>query len=94
MTIFEKFKSMTIDEFADWLDKYGQFDGSPWMSWWDDKYCSKCEPIKVENETYVIPVMCAWCELHENKCKFFPDREEMPSNKDIIKMYLEEQYND
>ena len=94
MTIFEKFKSMTIDEFADWLDKYGQFDGSPWMSWWDDKYCSKCEPIKVENETYVIPVMCSWCELHKNKCKFFPDREEMPSNKDIIKMYLEEQYND
>lgn len=90
MTIFETFKHMTIDELADWLDKYGQFDGSPWIQWWDKKYCDKCEGIKVDNETYYGVLEYTWCELHNSKCKFFPDRKEMPSNKDIIKMWLEE----
>ena len=29
MNNYEYLKSLTIDELADWLDKYGQFDGAP-----------------------------------------------------------------
>ena len=34
-TKFDIFKSMTLEQFAEWFDKYGQFDGSRWMSWFD-----------------------------------------------------------
>ena len=43
MTIFESIKSKNIDEFTEWLDKYGAFDGSPWIEWFDKTYCQKCE---------------------------------------------------
>jgi hypothetical protein len=33
-------------------------------------------------------VKFAWCEFHE-KCKFFPNLEEIPDDKEIIKMWLE-----
>lgn len=31
---------------------------------------------------------CSYCELNGN-CKFFPDLDEVPDNKKIIKMWLE-----
>lgn len=33
--VFDRFKSMNIDELAEWLDKYGMFENSPWMLWFD-----------------------------------------------------------
>jgi hypothetical protein len=82
MTNFEKFKSMSIDELADWLDKYGQFDGSPWMEWFNDNYCKKCESIECEVDEkdafwpgYTMD--CTYCEL-ENKCKYFPHLNSAP----------------
>ena len=48
--VFDKFKSMNIDELAEWLDKYGMFDNSPWMSWFDQKYCKGCEDIMCKYE--------------------------------------------
>lgn len=88
MTKFEKFKQMDIDEFAEWLDEYGAFDGSPWLDWWNDNYCSKCET----EIAYVLDLKkdmeFSWCELHD-KCKFFPELDENPDNKEIIRMWLE-----
>lgn len=89
---FSYIKDMSIDELTDWLDKYGQFDGSPWMDWFNNNYCSKCEPIKckVDEKDAFWPghtMDCAYCEL-EKKCKHFPQLDNMPDNKDIIKMWL------
>ena len=88
MTVFDGMKSKNIDEFAEWLDKYGQFDGSSWMEWFDSNYCSKCEPIMCHYKVSEIEIPCSWCELND-KCKYFPDMDHSPDNKDIIKMWLE-----
>ena len=45
MTIFNEIQSKNIEEFAEWLDKYGAFDGSPWIKWFDKKYCSECDSL-------------------------------------------------
>lgn len=88
MTQFEKFKSMCIDEMVDWLDEYGQFDISPWMSWWDRHYCNNCKPVTAFVPDYGREMKFAWCELN-GKCKFFSDMNDVPSNQDIIRMWLE-----
>lgn len=89
MTIFDDMRSKSIDELTEWLDKYGQFDNSPWMKWFDEKYCSKCEPIMCRCEGSEAEFPCSWCEVNGYKCKFFPDMDHSPDNRDIIKIWLE-----
>lgn len=93
MTIFDKIKTMNREQIADWLDKCGAFDGSPWTEWFDKKYCKNCPSENVYVEYFNSYADCAWCELNY-KCKFFPDMKDIPSNKDIIKMWLETEYED
>ena len=45
MNNFEKLKSMSAEELAEWFDKYIAFDNAPYMIWFDQKYCKNCEPI-------------------------------------------------
>ena len=85
---FDKLKLMSMDEVAAWLDRHGQFDGSPWSEWFDDTYCENCEPIMCHHKGSELVFPCAWCEI-EGKCKFFQDMDEVPDNKEIIKMWLE-----
>lgn len=89
MTQLEMFKNMDIDAFIEWLDKHGQFDGSPWMKWFDCKYCSNCEPVMCHYEGSEREFPCAWCEINDNKCKYFLEMDAAPGNRDIIKMWLE-----
>lgn len=101
MTNFQQLKNMSIEEFANWLDIHGQFDGSPWMEWFNAQYCSKCESIKVTYEdskkklglepfSYEQTIDCAYCELHDH-CKFFPSIKGIPGNKETIEMWLREE---
>ena len=87
MTNFEKFKSMNIEELSEWFDQYGQFDDSPWGNWFNERYCENCESIMCHYEDSKYEFPCSWCELH-NKCKFFQELDDVPDNKDIIKMWL------
>ena len=97
MNNFEKIKQMPLEEFADWLYEHGMVDDTPWMNWFNENYCNKCESIIVKAEDaeevlglkplYDKECKCSYCEVYENCCKFFPDN--YPSNKDIIKMWLE-----
>jgi hypothetical protein len=98
MNNFEFLKSLSIDELAAWLDKYCNFDHSPWSDWFANKYCANCESIKckykdTENvlgfSPYTGEIECAYCEL-ENKCRFFPDLDDTPDNLTTIKMWLKE----
>ena len=82
MNRFDRINSKNIDEFSEWLDKYGAYDYSPWMEWWDKNYCRKCEPEIVDGKEY------GWCELH-GKCRFFQEMDEIPNHKQTIKMWLE-----
>ena len=88
MTQFENIKSKNIDEFAEWLDKYGAYDDSSWMKWWDDNYCDKCESETAYVQEFDKVCECAWCELN-GKCKYFQELDDIPDSKQIIKMWLE-----
>ncbi len=104
MTNFERLQSMTTEELAEWLDRNGQFDDSPWSNWFNENYCSKCDSVKckyVDAEeklgftpyifgSYSGDLECAYCEL-EHKCRFFPDLEDTPGNLETIKMWLTEE---
>ena len=89
MTIYNKFMGKTLSELAAWLDEYGEADESPWILWWDKKYCSKCPDIKCRRVDTGEEVPAAYCELHDN-CKFFPG-EAIPDNEKIIKLWLEQE---
>lgn len=101
MTNYKMFTSFSKDELVAWLANYCHFDSSPWMEWFDDTYCNKCEPIEctyVESEEklgikpfYERSIKCTYCEL-EHKCKYFPDMSDIPDNKDIIRMWLEQEH--
>ena len=96
--LYNFIKDMSIDELTDGLDKYGQFDSSPWMGWFDENYCSKCESIKckVDEKDAFWPdytMDCAYCEL-ENKCKYFPQLDNIPDNKDTIKLWLMQKHEE
>ena len=90
MINFEKFRTMNIEELSEWLDENGQFDNSPWMSWWDSQYCKNCELIMCHYEDSEYEFPCAWCELN-NRCKFFQELDDVPDNRAIIKMWLEKE---
>ncbi len=102
MTNFEHIKAMSLDELAKWLDTHGQFDSSPWSSWFSETYCDNCETIKCKyvddndlldvTPPYNREIACAFCEL-ENKCRFFPEREDVPDNIATIKMWLLKESN-
>lgn len=99
MTNHENLLNKSTRELAEWLDSNGQFDGSPWMKWFDKNFCSKCESVKIKKENskailgfellFVGETTCSYCELYK-KCKYFPDRCETPINIDIIEMWLKE----
>jgi hypothetical protein len=94
MTKFDEFKSMSIEELVDWLDEHGEYDGSPWGEWFTNNFCNNCPAIECTYAEYwgkpeasQHKVLCAYCEL-EDKCKFFPELDHNPDNKEIIKMWL------
>lgn len=84
MNNFDIFKMKNLDELADWLDKHGAYDNSIWGDWFDKNYCSKCEPVVTDEFTNEY----AWCELN-GKCKYFQELDMIPSNKQVVKMWLE-----
>lgn len=90
MKMFDMFKSMNIDELAEWLDKHYSEWEAPWDRWFGKIYCKNCEPeiVSSENTDYHRDMEFGYCELHD-KCKFFVDLENTPSNRQIIKMWLE-----
>lgn len=89
MKVFDSIKNKNIDELAEWLDEHCDFDGALHWKWWDENYCKKCEPIETNSPNFFgYPAECAYCEINNN-CRFFKDMEDIPDNKQIIKMWLE-----
>lgn len=98
MTNFEYIKSLSLEELAEWLDTHGQFADSPWLDWFDETYCKKCESVELKTEDIADElgfkplwlektITCAYCEL-EHKCRFFPELTQEPDNKEILKLWL------
>jgi hypothetical protein len=95
---FESLKSMSVDEFAEWLDKNGSFDDSPWLNSFNEKYCEKCESVtvkiteeeKLKNHISCLrdEFECTYCEVY-NKCRYFENMDDVPDNREMIKLWLE-----
>lgn len=81
MTVFEKIKSMNIDEFARWFEENCTHDNDPCIRWFSETYCENCEPI-MDNG-----MECSYCELNGN-CKFFENLDYTPSQRETIKVWL------
>ena len=88
MKQIDVFNSMNIDEFVDWLDEYGGFESSPWLKWWDETYCKNCDSVCAASPNGYGEAEYGYCELHGN-CRYFKDLNDVPSTKQIIKMWLE-----
>ena len=107
MTNLRRIKNMSIDELAEWLDENGMFVHSPWLNLFNEKYCENCETVKftyeeteknLDLQSYNFlggGVECAFCELEDEngikRCRFFPDKDKVPDNKEMIKMWLNEE---
>lgn len=95
MTYFDKLKSMSIDELTEWMDEYCVFDNAPWLKLFENKYCSNCESVFLKERSDAeklgldLGTECSYCEV-ENKCRYFPDKQNPPDNVDMIKMWLTE----
>lgn len=87
MTVFDSIKNKNIDELAEWLDKHCNFDSAPWWKHWDENYCNKCEAV-VFSDDEGDETKFAYCE-HYGNCRFFKEMEDMPDNKQTIKLWLE-----
>lgn len=91
MTVYEKIKLMSFDEFVDWFEENCMHDSDPAIKWWDETYCKNCEAVVVEDENENEHEY-SFCELN-NKCKHFDDMNDVPSNKQTIRMWLESEAN-
>lgn len=106
MTNFKHLQTMSVDQLADWLDKNGMFDGSPWNDWFNKRFCENCESIECKYEVSkeklgIEPLFkgntieCAFCELADDagvkRCRFFPELDDIPDNKKAIEMWLIEE---
>lgn len=101
MTNHDNIKSMSLDAFVDFLDKYSIHESTPWSMWWEQNYCGKCNSISVNAEkqkellgfiSLKENIDCAYCEIYDH-CKYFPEKHEV-SLKDVLKLWLEEEYKD
>ena len=98
MNNLKKLQSMNIDQLIDFLNTNGHHN-AVWWEWFEEKYCNECAPEigyinDVDGEhTWQIGCMCSYCETHAN-CRFFPDMDDVPDNKETIKLWLESEVND
>ena len=88
MTNLERIKSMNVDELSNWLNLWDTWEGSPWENWWNENYCSKCKSVMVQVKDSDLKIPCGWCEVN-GKCKYFQELDDIPSIKQITKMWLE-----
>lgn len=89
MTNYEKLQSLPLQDCANWLSKIAE--ERPWQEWFDNSYCKKCQPIWGKYKGREKEVPFAWCELHDNKCMFFSEKDGLPGIEDEIEGWLKEE---
>lgn len=89
MTRFEQIKQMDIEELSDWISKNFEYENEGYNRWFDKKYCQNCEPVVGRYEDSNRDMEFGYCEFYGN-CRYFQDRDDVPSQEEIIRMWLEE----
>ena len=89
MTNFENIKAMSINELAALLCQLDEgYCYTPWIDWFDNNYCKKCEPIREYVEHLNRELDFSWCELND-RCKFFSDLGDVPDCECMARLWLE-----
>lgn len=88
LTNYESIRQKSIHEMEEWLHKYGEYEGTPWQKWWKENHCDKCETVTETCVDSGKEYDFCYCDL-ERKCRFYPEMEEEPSLKQVIRMWLE-----
>ena len=89
MTNFEKLKSMNEEEMSEFLDNITSIDDSPWIVWFNKRYCENCETIRRNTLDPDIYYDSTYCEVCGN-CRYFQDKDDIPDNKEMIELWLKE----
>ena len=87
MTNFERLKSMNEKEMSEFLDSIS-IDDSPWIVWFNKRYCENCETIRSYTRNPDIYYDSTYCEVNGN-CRYFQDKDDIPDNKEMIELWLE-----
>ena len=88
MKFYDKIRSMTIEEMAQWFEENFDCDNTPWVNAFDKKYCKNCEIVKGKCKDYYYGDMgFTYCELFD-KCHFFENEDGCPSEELMIKLWL------
>lgn len=93
MSNFEKIRSFNLNGMSIFLDNIS-FDDNPWLNWFDKKYCNNCDTILSSHIDHYTnrQVEYSFCEIN-NKCRFFSGMDEALSPKDIISLWLLNEYD-
>ena len=90
---YEYLRSLSIDGLAEWFESnIWNWENTPWNDWFDDTYCNNCDPEFIEWEGRTNKVPIGWCELH-GKCKFLQHLDDIPDDKQVVKLWLEEKHD-
>ena len=92
MTNFEKLKSMNEEEISEFLDSIASIDDSPWIVWFNKRYCENCETIRSYARIPDIYYDSTYCEVNGN-CRYFQDKDDIPDNKEMIELWLASEDN-
>ncbi len=92
MNNLKHLQTMPTDQLIEWLDENGNQDAA-WWKWFDEKYCNNCELEKYYSDYFQQEGKCAYCEVY-NKCRFFPEMDDVPDGKETIKLWLEAEIED
>lgn len=91
MTNFEKItREMDMDDLTDLFNSIDCIESAPWNKWFNENYCNseKCPAIEAKGLNGST-CQFAYCELNNNKCCFFPDKDILGGYRDVIKLWLE-----
>ena len=94
MTNFEYIKSLSLPQFAAWMEDNVVLEDGPHIKWFDETYCMNCPPIDCQyKDGWGNTIQCSFCEFEEH-CKFFPEFDSAPDCYEIATMWLEAEHKD
>lgn len=75
MTNYEKLRSKSVSELAEWFAEQFEYEYTPWDRWFNENYCSDCEPVIARLFEDNSEHECSFCEVNGDTCRYFPSKD-------------------